>query len=247
VVWAVGDGADGSAASRRVAARIASDRPDRVLYLGDVYESGTAREFREHFAPIYGRLGRRMAPTPGNHDWPAHRSGYDPYWRSVTGAPARHHYGFEIGGWHVLSLNSETPADPGQLRWLRRRLRRASGACTIAFWHRPRFSAGRHGDQADVAPLWNAVRGRAKIVLSGHDHDMQRLLPRGGTTQIVAGAGGHGRREVDESDRRLAFSNDQVDGALRIRLRPRAAELAFVAVDGSSLDRTIVPCETARP
>lgn len=43
VVWAVGDGADGSTAARRVAARIAADRPERVLYLGDVYEQELPR------------------------------------------------------------------------------------------------------------------------------------------------------------------------------------------------------------
>ena len=36
VVWAVGDGADGSAAAGRVAVTIRASRPDRVLYLGDV-------------------------------------------------------------------------------------------------------------------------------------------------------------------------------------------------------------------
>lgn len=75
VVWAAGDGADGSTAARRVASLIAADRPERVLYLGDVYEQGTDREFQDNFAPVYGSLSRRMAPTPGNHDWPAHRSG----------------------------------------------------------------------------------------------------------------------------------------------------------------------------
>jgi len=34
--------------------------------------------------------------------------------------------------------------------------------------------------------LWNAVRGRPTPVLSGYDHNLQRLGRRDGTTQIVA-------------------------------------------------------------
>lgn len=47
----------------------------------------------------------------------------------------------------------------------------APGTCRLA-WHRPRFTAGKHADARDVAPLWEALRGRAKIVVNGHDHNM---------------------------------------------------------------------------
>jgi len=46
IVWAVGDGADGSPVARKLARRIAADQPDRFLYLGDVYPSGTAQDYR---------------------------------------------------------------------------------------------------------------------------------------------------------------------------------------------------------
>jgi hypothetical protein len=219
-VWAVGDGAAGTAAGRAVAALIARAHPDRMLYLGDVYEHGSARDYRRHIETIYGGLAHRIAPTPGNHEWAVHRAGYDPYWRSVTDARTPHHYAFRIGGWRVLSLNSETPANREQLRWLRARLDAVPGTCTLAFWHRPRYSAGTHGDQPDIAPLWDAVAGRATLVLSGHDHDQQRFRPIDGTTQIVAGAGGRGRYPVDRRDERLAFADDEHYGALRLRLTP---------------------------
>ena len=72
VIWAVGDGADGGSTGRAVAARISAGRVDRLLYLGDVYEDGTASEFRGNYADTYGGLAARTAPTPGNHDWPNH-------------------------------------------------------------------------------------------------------------------------------------------------------------------------------
>ncbi len=246
MVWSVGD-ADGSDNSRAVARRIAADRPDRVLYLGDVYDNGSIRDFRNGYDPVFGGLARITAPTPGNHDWPAHFQGYDRYWRARTGAPTPPWYAFRVGGWRIISLNSEAPHNPGsvQLRWLSSKLRRSRGTCTLAFWHRPLQSAGRHGDQADVSPLWNALRGRARLVVNGHDHDLQRLRARDGITQFVAGAGGKSRYGLGE-DERVVFGDDQHDGALRIALRPGRAQLSFVAVDGAVLDRSTARCSPAR-
>jgi hypothetical protein len=238
-VWAVGDGADGSARARALAARMARSRPARVLYLGDVYDTGTAGEFTRNFAGVYGGLAKRMLPTPGNHDWANRAQGYDPFWARTLGAPLPDHYARSVGGWQVLSLNSEGDV-AAQAAWLRSRLTGA-GTCRIAFWHRPRFSDGLHGDQTDIEPLWAAVRGRAALVLNGHDHDMQRFKPIAGTTELVSGAGGRERYPV-LAGRRLAFSDSFHFGALRIVLRRRRADLAFVATDGTVLDRSSVGC-----
>ena len=243
VVWAIGDGAVAGGVPKRVAARIADGDPSHVIYLGDVYENGTAREFRTNLEGVYGGLVRRMWPTPGNHEWPEHKTGYDPFWRKQLGRPIGEYYERSAGGWQILSANSEDAQDPTQLAWLRSRARAGGGTCRIAFWHRPALNAGEHRDEEpDGFGLWSAVRGRAAIVLSGHDHDMQRFKPLHGTVQYISGASGRGQYDVDESDRRLAWSNDQVAGALRIELRPGRADLAFVSVDGILLDRSTVRC-----
>jgi hypothetical protein len=242
-VWAVGDGADGSEAARALADEIVRARPDRFLYLGDVYQRGTADEFAQRYAPVYGQLASLTAPTPGNHDWPKHLHGYDPYWRTITGQPTPPWYAFRIGGWQLLSLNSEAPHGKGsaQLRWLRRQVRKP-GTCRLAFWHRPRYSAGSHGDQDDVQPFWNALRNHATLVLGGHDHNLQRLRPRGGITQLIAGAGGRGHYDLDRGDPRLAYADDIRYGALRLRLSRGRAGIAFVDATGRLLDRSAVRC-----
>jgi acid phosphatase type 7 len=245
VLWAVGDGGTGSQAARDVSAMMAADPAARIIYLGDVYEDGTQQDFEENFDRVYGDLVRRMWPTPGNHEWKNRREGYDPYWREVRGGRTLPHwYERRIAGWQVLSLNSEgdVSADSPQVRWLHTRLRDSGGTCRIAFWHRARFSAGRQGDQDDLDPLWAAVQGRAAIVLGGHDHDLQRLKPIGGTVAFVSGAGGRHHYAVDESDARLAFSDDRHFGALRIELERSRATLTFVAADGAMLDRSTVRC-----
>ena len=130
VVWAVGDGADGSRRAKRLARLIAADRPHRFLYLGDVYERGTAREFRRHYDPVYGALARVTAPTPGNHEWGRRTEGYYPYWRRKKGRLQRPWYAFRL----ILSLNSQASHGPrsAQLRWLRAQLREP-GTCRLAF------------------------------------------------------------------------------------------------------------------
>jgi hypothetical protein len=241
-IWAVGDGANGSDEARTLARRIAADRPSRVLYLGDVYERGTADEFREHFTGVYGGLAPIMAPTPGNHDWGNHDRGYDPYWRAITGRATPHWYAFTIGGWRIVSLNSEEPEDAAQLRFLDREVARRADRCLIVFLHRPRLNAGSHGDAPEIEPLWSRVQGRAPLVLAGHDHNLQRMKPVDGTTQFVIGAGGRHRYGVDDGDGRLAFSRDDVDGALRLRLRPGRADLRVITAAGEVVDRSSATC-----
>jgi Calcineurin-like phosphoesterase len=215
-----------------------------VLYLGDVYTPDY-----QAFPAAYGALAKRVAPTPGNHDWPGNaRDGYLRYWRTVMGHPVADHYSMRASGWEILSLNSEAPHGSGstQLAWLRSQLQDA-GTCRIGFWHRPRYSAGRHGDQPDVAPLWDALTGHASLVLAGHDHDMQRLRPIGGLTEFVSGAGGHAHYALNRDDPRVAFGNDTSYGALRMTLTPGHADLAFIAVDGRILDASRVSCKPTAP
>jgi hypothetical protein len=240
VVWAVGDGASGSAAPA-VAQLIARGRPDVFLYLGDVYPMGTAAAFRQGYTPAFGRFAPRTAPTPGNHDWPVRSAGYIPYWQRSRGVAPPAWYSFHAGGWDLISLNSEASGSPQQLRWLRSQLR-ARGTCRLAFWHRPRFSGGLHGDYPPMAPVWRRLQGHARLVLSGHDHDMQRLTPRGGIYQYVSGSGGKSHYAVSRAYPGLRFADDRSWGALRLDLRPGVARLAFVSAGGKRLDSSRVSC-----
>jgi hypothetical protein len=258
VVYALGDCADGTARARTVAGLI-PDPPalDLLLYLGDVYDNGRREEYERNYAPLLGRLDAVTAPCPGNHEWGRRAEGYLPYWTRARGVAPPPWYAFRLAGWLLVSLNSEEPCAPGspQHAWLLGELAR-SDEPVLAFWHRPRFNAGNHGDAPDVAPLWDAVAGRAPLVLSGHDHNLQRFHPVDGTVQFVAGAGGHTSYVLDRSWRRrlprwarrgrllqrtfrdpsLAFGHDEEDGVLRLELRPGAVDFAFVGVSGRVLD-----------
>jgi hypothetical protein len=245
-VWAVGDGADGGAATLQVGQLVFEGNPDRFLYLGDVYEHGTALEFTNNYNTAFGKLAHATAPTPGNHEWTTRAQGYRPYWQSIFGRPIRDYYSFKLAGWEIFSMNSESAhgKHSRQLRWLRPKLRKA-GTCRLAFWHRPRFSGGGNGDQRDVAPLWNAFKGHTSIVLAGHDHHMQRLRRKDGITEFISGAGGHGFHPLWK-DPRVAFSNNTDYGALRLTLSAGLAQYAFVSVAGKTLDSGKVRCRRGK-
>ena len=94
-----------------------------------------------------------------------------------------------------------------------------------------------HGDAPEMEPVWHALRGRAALLLSGHDHSSRRFHPRDGMVQIVAGG-----REFYPVSPRVAFANAREPAAVRLTLTPTRARIAFVATDGRRLDVSEVPC-----
>ncbi|MEA2420213.1 MAG: hypothetical protein QOE60_2419 [Thermoleophilaceae bacterium] len=244
VVWAVGDGGDGTAEAQQVSALIQADAPDALLYLGDVYPDGTAADFSERYDPVFGALKSITWPTPGNHDWGNSAAGYFPYW----GRRIKPWYRLNLAGWEIISLNSETRHDrrSAQVRWLKRVLALKAGTCRLAFWHRPLRSPGLvHGGTANVAPLWNALRGHARLVVNAHDHLMARFQRIDELTEYVSGAGGYTLYET-RPDHRVDFSRSGVRGALRIALSRGRATLEFRSVTGAVLDRSGARCRPLR-
>jgi hypothetical protein len=127
----------------------------------------------------------------------------------------------------VIELNSETSRRSGQLAYLQTLLR-ARGTCRLAFWHRPRFSAGLHGDSRDMDPYRRALQGHARLVVSGHDRP---------------GARGESHYPVNHSKPGLAFGDSAHWGALRIDLQRGSARIAFEATSGRMLDSHRVSCQ----
>ncbi len=229
-----------------LAQAITDDDPDRLIYLGDVYPSGTAADFDRNYDPVYGALAARTAPTPGNHEWGNRATGYFPYWKRE----ARPHAG------SVVLVRPRGLAVPvAQLRGAPRARIAAAALARPAAWAPAtagsRSGTGlasaraRHGDAPDIAPLWDAVEGRAALVLNGHDHGSQRLKRRGGTVELIAGAGGPNLYGIDKSDRRLVWADDDHVAALRIELRPGRATYEFRTADGRVLRRGAASCSTS--
>jgi hypothetical protein len=239
VLWAVGDGGDGSTEAQAVSALVQADAPYAFVYLGDVYPNGRAEDWAERYDPVFGPLKPITWPTPGNHDWRNRKTGYFSYWDGIDSWYRRN-----VAGWEIVVLNSETRHDKRspQVKWLKRLVAQKAGTCRLAFWHRPLRSPGLiHGGTAHVAPLWNTLRGHARIVVNAHDHLMTRFRTIQGITQYISGAGGYTLYSA-RPDRRAPFVGTGIQGALRIELSRGRASLEFRSTTGAVLDRSSASC-----
>jgi hypothetical protein len=201
---------DGEGRAALTARLVESQAPPSavVFTLGDnAYPSGTPDDFRRCYEPTWGAFRARTRPAAGNHDWKTDgAAGYREYFGSAAGDAGATWYAYDAGAWRILVLDSECdkvggcdPASP-QGRWLAAELATHPAPCSLAIWHRPRFSSGdRHGSDESVAPLFAAVAaGGVDLVLNGHEHSYERfgrLAADGspdasGVREIVVGTGG---------------------------------------------------------
>jgi acid phosphatase type 7 len=131
-------------------------------------------------------------------------------------------YSYNLGSWHLISLNIECETQPGgctgswfasELAWLKKDLAANHSACTLAYWHQPTFSAANsiavpEGPTAQA--FWQLLyQYGADLVLNGHDHLYARYRPldpsgnydpRKGLREFIVGTGGETLDAVVTSD-----------------------------------------------
>lgn len=232
-----------------------------VFTTGDnAYPSGAGgmqTYFRRCFSPSWGtaRIMARIRPSAGNHDYDSGSGApYFAYFGASGGPAGKGYYSYDVGGWHVIVLNSElyfTRATPAEAReqedWLRKDLSLHSNPCTLAYFHRPLFSSGVHGATPEMLPLWQILSdGGADLVLVGHDHHYERFLPQTpgavldsarGIVQIIVGTGG--ARLRGERSQLAANSAARIlghYGVLKLALGDGEYRHAFLDTDGRVWD-----------
>jgi hypothetical protein len=177
---------------------------------------------------------------PGNQTGPA-------------GARGQGYYSFDVGSWHLIALNSncsyvdgcDSGCSPGerchqaspQETWLRADLAAHPNRCTLAYWHAPRFSSGKHGDDLRMRAIWEDLYAAgAEVVLNGHDHDYERfaaqtptggLDPAGGIREFVVGTGGRGLRPISSLQPNSERFNSNTYGVLKLTLHPDGYDWQF--------------------
>jgi hypothetical protein len=225
-------------------ARLLDTIPGTVFTAGDdAYPSGSPRDFANCYGPTWGRHKARTRPSPGNHDhgtWGA--AGYFAYF----GAQAPYlYYSYDLGAWHVVSLDSEIPVGAGsaQERWLKADLAATTRRCTVAYWHRPRFtSSSEHGGDAGMQALWQALYdAKAELVLNGHNHDYERFAPQTlagasdpdhGIREFIVGTGGAPHYGFAAPQPNSEVRNSTAWGVLKLVLSPGAYAWQFIPVAG---------------
>jgi len=189
-----------------------------VLTLGDAqYGCGGLGAYQSVFGPSWGRVKGITRPAISNHDYRTSggtgcdatggASGYFDYFGAAAGPRGSGYYSFDVGGWHLIALNSACDrvggceAGSSQERWLRADLARNRAACTLAYWHHPRFSSSYQRNRpVEVGALYRALyEARADVLLTAHDHIYERFAPQDpdgradarGVRQFVVGTGGY--------------------------------------------------------
>jgi hypothetical protein len=247
VVLAAGDIADCNATGDSATAELLDAHAGTILTLGDhAYEHGTAQEFADCYEPTWGRHKARTLPAPGNHEYHTPgAAGYFGYFGSAAGPGDRGYYSFDLGSWHLISLNSErdTGLEGAQVAWLRNDLAATSADCVLAYWHQPRWTSGAYTDGAAVQHLWSVLyEAGADVVLAAHDHNYQRY-PRMSSTgavdnergirSFVVGTGGRHRYAL-KPDARREGGSDGTWGLLELTLQPGSYSWRFLGVAGST-------------
>jgi hypothetical protein len=224
--------------------------PAAVLALGDLqYPEGALSDFRSYYDATWGRFKDRTRPAPGNHEYITEDAqGYFRYFGSAARPAGKSYYSFDLGEWHLISLDSMAAHDPGsaQVTWLADDLAASSRRCVLAFWHHPRFSSGTvHGGNDSVGTFWDALyAARADVVLTGHEHNYERfepLRPDGqvaadGVRSFVVGSGGASHYRLGSPEPGSAFRDDTDFGVLRMVLRHGAYDWRFLGTKGEVLD-----------
>jgi 3',5'-cyclic AMP phosphodiesterase CpdA len=220
-----------------------------VLALGDiVYPGGEARGFKQCFDPLWGDLKQRMRPVPGNHDYKtADAAGYYQYFGAAAGVAGQGWYSFDLGSWHIIAINSMCQfiggcrAGSPQIQWLEADLAAHPAACTLAFWHHPRFSSGDGASPLRTDAMWQALYAAgADVVVNGHDHDYERFAPLDpegqvdpdrGIREFVVGTGGANLTQRVREAAHSEIWTRTYHGLLELELRPGRYEWRFIAAE----------------
>jgi Calcineurin-like phosphoesterase len=185
IVAIIGDWGTGLEDARKLLADLMSRfEPDAIIHLGDVYYSGTPREYETHYseaiAEVFAQLPKAtripVFSLAGNHDYYAFGYGFYPTIAAINegieGAKQDASYfslRSEDNSWQFLAMDTgygdanpidlvEPGAGPGlhesEVQWLRHQLDTFPGA-TVLLSHNQLFSA--HAQIADTAtPYLNA-------------------------------------------------------------------------------------------
>jgi hypothetical protein len=112
-------------------------------YYNGIQHSSNGSEIDDSVTnPTNGHVVSQPAPQPEGQ---AGQSGQ-------TGQTGNGWYSYDLGAWHLISLNVECADEPGgcsptgtwfasETKWLAQDLNADHAACTLAYWHQPAFSS----------------------------------------------------------------------------------------------------------
>lgn len=198
---AFGDSGNGGEDQQTVFEQMQTVPFELVLHLGDLaYDSGRPSEIQAHFFNVYAPMLKSFPvyAVAGNHEYATDDA--KPFRQAFVlpqNGNRERWYSFDHGPVHFVGLDTEQ-ISTDQADWLEQDLRANRRPWTIVLGHRPPFSSGEHGGNADYQQRFVPIleRHHVDLVLSGHEHDYEHFKPLGGIVYVVSGGGGRETREV---------------------------------------------------
>lgn len=235
---------------QETSALLNSARFAAVLPLGDLqYDNASASQIAGSYQKSWGAWKSVTRPTVGNHEYQTPQAaGYFNYFGIAAGDRSTGYYSYDLGTWHLISLNANCFEIGGcrtgsaQEQWLRQDLAAHTAACTLAYWHIPRFSSGPHQNDMNYLDFWRDLyAAHADIVLNGHDHDYERFAPQtpdgqrddaAGIRAFVVGTGGREHYPIHHVQRNSEIRNDSTFGILALTLGRSSYTWNFIPEKG---------------
>jgi predicted phosphodiesterase len=219
---------------------------DLIIHTGDLaYDDGTLDQYEDNVFGVYGDLFRNIPffPASGNHDY--HTMNGAPF-REVFNLPGdsgEKWYSYDWGKVHFVALDTESDYST-QAAWLERDLAATDRPWKVVYMHKPPYSSGAHGSDTTLrkklAPIFEAHH--VQLVLSGHDHNYERMLPQHGVAYVVTGGGGVGTKSVGASSF-TAFSEDVIH-FVYVEVGTDLLVLHAIDANGREFDSMVVPRES---
>jgi len=258
----IGDSGFGDDQTRELVELMRGYGLDFVLHTGDaVYkaseQSGPAEAYSAKYFKMFAPLMREapMFPVLGNHDFdrPVQSEGRPFFLRafpaltdpSVPDNALGSWYSFERSGIQFIMLDSNAFHGGGgraeQTAWLEERLADPNYRLSIPVFHTPPYTSGLHTNDGkalrlDWTPLFEAAR--APLVLSGHDHNYERII-LDGVTYLVSGGGSPVLyRESERVEGSQTFHRKMHFVLVQV-FQDRIA-ITAIDIDGNVLDQTTI-------
>jgi acid phosphatase type 7 len=245
----------GNILGAQATAKLINRIPGTVFAAGDlVYDTGSWEEFQNCYQPTWGKFKERTMPAPGNHEYQGSAAtGYFRYWGEKAGDPLKGYYSYDLGGWHIVVLNTNCgvkalggcgEGSPEEV-WLKEDLAAHADSCIIAYGHHSLFSSGilpSHAVHLELRAFWRDLyRAHADLVLAGHEHSYERFAPqtpegqldeKNGIRQIVVGTGGRSHTMLGFATANSEVRNSDTFGVLKLTLAPKSYRWEFIPQAG---------------
>jgi hypothetical protein len=229
------------------AALLGNINGDVITFGDNTQVDGTAAEFANCYDPTWGLYKFKTHPSPGNHDYntPGALPYYD-YFGSAAGDAGKGYYSYDIGYWHLIALNSqiEMSSNSPQAQWLQSDLDLHQNNCTLAYWHRPRFTSGlSHPSDPSLGAIWEILYEYGlDVVLNGHVHLYERFAPQdpkgiadtNGIREFVVGTGGGGSFVGYSPIANSEVINNQTYGVIKLTLHKFSYDWEFIPIEGQT-------------